>query len=246
MRLLITACSATKRSDAGLLPAIDRYNGPSFRTLRKALRELAEERRPTVLILSGKFGLIESGKPIPNYDQRMTASLAVQLRSQVRSVLTAHLERRSYDETCINLGGDYLPALPDLESYAQLGRLTSTHGGIGERLGQLKRWLYREKLEEDTLLRLRLLRGWGITHVAQGRTREEVAANLREFLDQCTQDELHGLTVQKSSDRRCTMVCLNEGILLWNQAGFDVIFTDTQKAREAFLEYAISDGWQWF
>jgi hypothetical protein len=51
-RLLILACGATKRPEAGLLPAISRYDGSPARTLRKALRELAEDQRPTVLILS--------------------------------------------------------------------------------------------------------------------------------------------------------------------------------------------------
>ena len=35
-RLLIVACSRAKRPDAGSLPAIDRYDGPAFRLLRRA------------------------------------------------------------------------------------------------------------------------------------------------------------------------------------------------------------------
>ena len=33
-RLLVLACSATKRPDAGYIPARERYDGPLWRTLR--------------------------------------------------------------------------------------------------------------------------------------------------------------------------------------------------------------------
>ena len=42
-RLLIMACSQRKRSESGLLPAIERYDGPAFRrdiaAVRQALRQ---------------------------------------------------------------------------------------------------------------------------------------------------------------------------------------------------------------
>jgi cytoplasmic iron level regulating protein YaaA (DUF328/UPF0246 family) len=141
-RLLILACGKTKRSTAGLLPAIDRYDGSTHRTLRKALRALAEDQRPTVLILSAEFGLITAETPIPDYDRRMTASRAVALRSQVRAALVEALAAASYDATLINLGADYLPALaiePTLR--VRLGGITYASGGIGQRMAQMKRWL---------------------------------------------------------------------------------------------------------
>ena len=57
-RLLIVACGAAKRADVGHLPALDRYSGPPFKTLHKALAGLPKEQCPTVLILSAEFGLI--------------------------------------------------------------------------------------------------------------------------------------------------------------------------------------------
>jgi cytoplasmic iron level regulating protein YaaA (DUF328/UPF0246 family) len=141
-RLLILACGKTKRSTAGLLPAIDRYDGSTHRTLRKALRELAEDQRPTVLILSAEFGLITAATPIPTYDRRMTASRAVALRRQVRAALVETLGDGHYDATLINLGADYLPALAlDPELRAQFGTITAASGGIGQRMAQMKRWL---------------------------------------------------------------------------------------------------------
>jgi hypothetical protein len=39
-RMLILACSRRKRPDEGLLPAIERYDGPAFRMVRRFLREM--------------------------------------------------------------------------------------------------------------------------------------------------------------------------------------------------------------
>jgi hypothetical protein len=73
-RLLIIACSERKNSAVGLLPAIDRYDGPAFRVLRKYLREHAE-RAPSILILSAKYGLIPAGQEIPMYERRLSLEL---------------------------------------------------------------------------------------------------------------------------------------------------------------------------
>jgi cytoplasmic iron level regulating protein YaaA (DUF328/UPF0246 family) len=78
MRVLILACSARKKVAESLMPAIERYDGPSFRVLRKFLRTSTEE--VGIWILSAEFGLIPSCEPIPWYDCRMTISRARQLR----------------------------------------------------------------------------------------------------------------------------------------------------------------------
>jgi len=141
-RLLILSCGATKRPDAGLMPAIERYDGPPYRTLRNALRKLAADQRPTVLILSAAFGLIAAETPIPDYDQLMTATRAEYLRTEVRAALTEYMDRGPFAASMINLGAAYAPALPlDPPTIARLGLLTYARGGIGERMGQMKRWL---------------------------------------------------------------------------------------------------------
>jgi hypothetical protein len=60
-RLLIMACSATKRHDAGDMPAIDRYIGPLWQTLRSVdpTGKLAK-----VAFLSAKFGFRRASTPI--------------------------------------------------------------------------------------------------------------------------------------------------------------------------------------
>lgn len=143
MRLLILACSSTKRPNAGTLPALQRYDGPVYRTVRAYLRDHPHQaNRLVLLILSAEFGLIDADTPIPNYDRRMTTGRALALRPQVWQTLTRYVDERGpFTATLINLGMDYLPAL-DLDAVrSQLGRTVYAAGGIGDRVGQLKRWL---------------------------------------------------------------------------------------------------------
>lgn len=145
MRLLILSCSATKRTDPGLLPALIRYDGPSFRVLRKALRALAEEARPRVAILSAEFGLIAGDTPLPWYERRMDRERAAALAPGVQQALCTLLRERP-TELFISLGRDYLPALGDVPAGAW--HVSYAQGGIGMRLGQLRRWLYTPCHEE--------------------------------------------------------------------------------------------------
>jgi hypothetical protein len=128
------------------MPAIERYNGSTFRTIRAALRRLPVADHPHVLILSARYGLIATDRLIPNYDQRMDATGATAIAADVRCTLRTHLHRYGpYRETLIHLGAAYRPALAlalvDAAIQRDLGTCRSTDGGIGRRLGQLKRWL---------------------------------------------------------------------------------------------------------
>lgn len=133
--LLILACSATKRPDAGLLPAIDRYDGPAYRVLRRALRERAGLGAAlTIRILSAEFGLITDTTEIPDYNRRMTRGRARELYLSVQHAINnlRPLPPRRF----VNLGAAYRPALPPIVGAEH------AHGGIGERLGQLRAWLW--------------------------------------------------------------------------------------------------------
>lgn len=131
-----------KRPDAGELPAIARYDGPAYRVLRKWQRDHPDKNGTLdVLILSAEYGLIGANQPIPDYDRRMDARRARLLAPSVRAVLRAHLHTHpAYRATFVNVGGDYAPAL-DMSQLDGFGATTHAHGGIGERLGQLKAWL---------------------------------------------------------------------------------------------------------
>jgi hypothetical protein len=77
-RLLILACSATKREDAKYLPAIQRYDGPLWRTLRTVdpVGRLAK-----VAFLSAHFGFRSADTPIELYDARMNPEIAAAMKA---------------------------------------------------------------------------------------------------------------------------------------------------------------------
>ncbi len=74
-----TYCSARKRPDAGLLPALARYDSARLREVAR----LAAADGARLLILSGRFGLLTPGAEIPWYDQRLLAEAAPELTTRV-------------------------------------------------------------------------------------------------------------------------------------------------------------------
>jgi len=152
-RLIVLACTATKRADPHPLLAIRRYDGPSFCTLRKwQAANPTSAAQLDVWILSAKHGLITADALISDYNQRMTPNRAVELRQSVRCALAYIVAQcGSYRATLIHLGQDYLSALT-LEQIqtAPFGAVTLTAGGIGTRLGQLKAWLDDEMQQIQT------------------------------------------------------------------------------------------------
>ena len=75
-RLLILACSATKRDDAGRMPAIERYDGPLWRTLRHCD---PEGRKARVSFVSARYGFRDADSPIEAYDARLTEEVAARM-----------------------------------------------------------------------------------------------------------------------------------------------------------------------
>ncbi len=148
-RLLLLSCSQRKRLDPGLLPAIDRYDGPLFRVLRRYRRDRArlEQRdrpQPDVYILSAEYGLISSEQPIAYYEQRMTAQRAEALRPLVLADFFTILDLHTgYQELFFCMGRDYLRALAGWEiRRSQNMSVIYANGSIGGRQAQLYDWLY--------------------------------------------------------------------------------------------------------
>lgn len=77
-RLLILACSATKRDGEIYMPAIERYDGPLWRTLRAVD---PERRLARVAFLSARLGFRNAATPIKLYDARMTAEIAERMKA---------------------------------------------------------------------------------------------------------------------------------------------------------------------
>jgi hypothetical protein len=108
--MLVLACSRRKRPDEGFLPAIERYEGPAFRVLRRFLRERPAG-APDVLILSAEHGLIAYDLPIATYDREMTPARARDLRPLILAELGRIVDVQAPRETLIFAGRHYLTAL---------------------------------------------------------------------------------------------------------------------------------------
>jgi hypothetical protein len=154
MRLLLLACSATKRIDHRAIPALFRYNGPAWRTLRAWLQPEgnqeayeAKKAQLDIYAISAKYGILIAWEPISYYDQQMDAARAAEIRTTqlgIRAleeqVAWVQQHHGNYTSTLIAGGRMYQSILPEPLS-PSYGPVSRTSGGIGVQLGQLKRWL---------------------------------------------------------------------------------------------------------
>jgi hypothetical protein len=180
-RLLILSCSQRKRPDRVLLPALERYDGPVFRMLRKFLRSCpARESHLEVYILSAQFGLISAHQPISYYDCRMTPQQASIFQPQVLAQLRYILRNKQYKELFISVGKDYAAAL---SGYKQLIpshiHITVAIGPRGCKQAELYNWLYGEAPPLALSLQRGIPRIRGVTVVL---TPEQVFETAREAL----------------------------------------------------------------
>jgi len=139
-RLLIVSCSAAKKPDEGLLPAIDRYDGVNFQVIRKARRERYWNLDTHLFILSAKYGLISEHILIPYYDFRMTLARAQELQGTVAAQLDRISRQVSFSEVFINAGKVYRIAL-ETSVELPLHQPTYAVGGIGQKMAQMKQWI---------------------------------------------------------------------------------------------------------
>jgi len=136
-RLLILACSGRKRPVPG--PALELYDGVLWRVLRRAQREGAAPVR--VLALSAKYGLVPAEQVLEPYELRMTSTRALELAPTVRQRLASY---GPVTEVYVEVGHDYLPALPPAAGLALLLHASTVRygqGPIGVRGHLLKAWL---------------------------------------------------------------------------------------------------------
>ena len=126
-----------------MLPAIDRYDGPTYRCLRKLRREGYTHPNLDTLIISAKYGVFACQQPIENYDQRMTIQTADRLRLMVQARLKGFILAKSdgYDQVFINLGKTYMRTLDGFH-WGTISTMEAS-GGIGLKTQQMKAWLER-------------------------------------------------------------------------------------------------------
>src|ERR1051325_5453573 len=138
-RLLVIGCSQTKRETQGLLPAIDRYDGSSYRVLRNFLREYQWPSCLSVAVLSARYGLVGGFTEIEDYDERMTTARAHEWAPFCGETLARWSKR--HNSVHFSLGKDYLPAvMPAIET--RLCREAQIfEGPIGVKLNQIKTFL---------------------------------------------------------------------------------------------------------
>lgn len=132
-RLLIMSCSGTKKPDAGGMPAIERYDGPAYRVLRRAIRErpgLAESLM--IRFLSAEFGLISPQQQIPDYNRRMNRARAIELAPAVAAALPSWPPAFVFASHLYRLALHPSPWPVSVQV---------AHGGIGKQLHQLRVWL---------------------------------------------------------------------------------------------------------
>ncbi len=192
-RILLLSCSQAKRPDPGLLPAIQRYDGPAFRVLRRFLRGNATESLDLrILILSAAFGLCPADYPIPCYDFLMTPSRAKLLNQAVQERLQSILREEPYSELCICLGKTYLDALGDYTSLLPATTcLTIIGGPPGCKLSSLHDWLYGDQSPLRTMTASAVvtreirLRKSTITH-----TKEQALGTIQQALQQREQGDI--------------------------------------------------------
>ncbi len=152
-RCLILSCSQSKNPARGLLPAIERYDGPAFRVVRRFLRTTPSGMREVdVYVLSAKYGLIAAPTMIHDYDQRMTPARAMELRPLVLDRLREVLQY-GYTEMFFSLSRPYLRAIEGFEALVPKGlRIIVSISPMGKRLTDLKCWLHRSSGEDSSHL----------------------------------------------------------------------------------------------
>lgn len=139
-RLLIISCSQRKVKSPELLPAIDRYDGPTYRILRKLRRENRFPRKVNILIISARYALLHYNEPIIDYDLPMTIRRADQIAPVIQSELRGLLNLKPrYEQIFINLGKVYMRTLEGF--HWGLVSTIEASGGIGLKNSQMKAWL---------------------------------------------------------------------------------------------------------
>lgn len=140
--LLIISCSKRKASlPSAKVSAIDLYDGPFYRIIRKAFREHGKPDNLDIMILSAKYGLITHNEIVIDYDQKLTISRAKALSSPVRARLKDVLKGNRYEKVFINLGKLYMLALDSSKDLLDEQNVCCASGRIGERMQQLRNWI---------------------------------------------------------------------------------------------------------
>ena len=152
-RLLLIGCSQRKRGDSGFLPAIERYDGPAFRVLRRYLKQSLNF-SVDIQIFSAEYGLIDLNYALPDYNIRMSKERGQALHSQVLNKLDSIVHTKDYKRLLICMGKDYIDALNGYESLLPGNLVVEVaKGGIGRKLSILHDWLYESSPSHSEIIK---------------------------------------------------------------------------------------------
>ena len=138
--LLILGCSRSKRGIGSPLPAIERYDGPGFRMVRRMFFN-GLHLDVDLMIFSAKFGLLWPSTPIPNYDHLLDGTNKIARGREASKELSETIERLGYQEVFLSMGQKYASALQGYPMNGTAAKLIVPIGRIGKRLQQTRRWL---------------------------------------------------------------------------------------------------------
>lgn len=126
------------------MPAVDRYDGPPYKVLRRYLREHPNgNQQLDIFILSAEYGLISGNAPIPNYDRRMTPKRATALNDEVLEKIRQDVLAKQYDEIFLSMGKTYLQAVAGIDNLINGSTdLILSQATAGKKLTELKGWLW--------------------------------------------------------------------------------------------------------
>lgn len=146
-RLLIVSCSQRKKELVTWAPAIEVYDGPMFRILRKSS---ALNNGVDLRIISAKYGIMSPNKPIRNYDLKMTSEKACSLNKDIVQSISDLLAKENYKQILVCMGKVYQGSVKGLEKKVPSScELVIAGGRIGQQLKIVKNWLSINEISEN-------------------------------------------------------------------------------------------------
>jgi len=136
--LLIISCSERKTQIFIPTPAIELYDGPFFKMIRKLKSECVFPNNIHVLIISAKYGVLGLHDLIEKYDKKMTEKRAKELKDRIKEKLGELLSNKNFKEIFVCMGKNYRLVLDDFDSDIPI---IYVDGKIEEKLSQMREWI---------------------------------------------------------------------------------------------------------
>lgn len=161
-KFLIMSCSATKiETDADQVRASELYDGPGWRLLRRWASDYpAAARALHVYVCSAEYGLLRADAMIEPYERRMDDAQAAKLaaRGADYDMLNSALFLAGDPEVLVFGGKLYASVVSAWMPHDYMYRCVCDGSrGIGDQLGELRAWLYRDINLADNVNQLQLV-----------------------------------------------------------------------------------------